>query len=64
MSLTSFRVRVSSSNRHFLCDKIKRDFGYKPQYSMQQALQRTLASFAHLRNPNAAAAAPTGRKAK
>lgn len=61
VDLTRFRILVSTRNRHFSCAKAKRDLGYKPTVSVDEGLRRTLAHFAHLRNP---AAASDGRKAK
>lgn len=49
-SLTPLAIRLSSSNRTFSCAKAKRDFGYRPLTSMDEALRRTLAAFTKLRN--------------
>lgn len=65
---TPFRVTLTASNRTFSCAAAKRDFGYTPQVSMEEALKRTLQHFDHLhaRHQQPAAngeAAPAGKKA-
>lgn len=45
------RILIATTNRTFKSERAKRDFGYKPDVSMAEALKRTLASFQHLRNP-------------
>ena len=58
---TPFRIIVASSNRTFSCSRAKKDLGYRPAVSMDDALQRTLKHFAHLR-ADAAAATPKKKK--
>ena len=45
---TPFRIALAAANRTFSCAAAKRDFGYVPQVSMDDALRRTLKHFAHL----------------
>jgi hypothetical protein len=49
------RIKISTVNRVFCADKATRDFGYAPLLSMEEALGKTLASFAHLHAPEAGA---------
>lgn len=46
---TPFRITVASSNRTFDCGRAKKELGYRPAVSMDEALQRTLKHFAHLK---------------
>jgi nucleoside-diphosphate-sugar epimerase len=49
---TPFRIIVASSNRTFSCARAKKDLGYRPAVSMDEALERTLTHFAHLKKDN------------
>lgn len=46
--LTPFRIAVSAVNRTFSCERAKKDLGYVPKTSMQEALTQTLVYFKHL----------------
>lgn len=46
---TPFRIKVASVNRTFDCSRAKRDFSYHPAVSMDEALERTLKYFDHLK---------------
>ena len=46
--LTPMRVRVSSVERTYTCEKAKRLLGYAPKVNMKTAVSRTLESFPHL----------------
>ncbi len=48
VDLTPFRIAVSSVNRTFSCARARKDLGYVPRTSMQDALARTLEYFEHL----------------
>jgi hypothetical protein len=50
---TVFRVRVVTRQRAFSCDKARRLLGYVPAVPLREAVSRTVAHFAHLRNPDA-----------
>jgi nucleoside-diphosphate-sugar epimerase len=50
-SFSRERVRLLTCHRTFSCDKAKRDFGYVPQVSMDEALDRTIASYPELAAP-------------
>lgn len=56
---TRNRIKIAASNRRFNISRAKNDLGYRPEVDMNEALQRTLKSFEHLRNPQ-----PAGGKAK
>ena len=58
---TPFRITVASSNRTFDCSRAKQELGYRPAVSMDDALQRTLKHFAHLRADVAPASAADGK---
>lgn len=58
---TPFRITVASSNRTFDCGRAKRELGYRPTVSIDEALERTLKHFAHLK---ADAGPNTGGKSK
>ena len=49
---TPFRITVASSNRTFSCARAMKELGYRPLVSMDEALQRTLAYFKHLKKKN------------
>jgi sterol-4alpha-carboxylate 3-dehydrogenase (decarboxylating) len=46
---TRNRIKIAASNRQFDISRAKRDLGYLPKVSMEEALQRTVNSFQHLR---------------
>jgi len=46
---TRNRIKIAASNRRFDISRAKRDLGYQPKVSMEEALQRTVKSFEHLR---------------
>ncbi len=43
------RILLASTERTFSCARAKKDFGYVPRVSLKDAIDRTLASFQHLR---------------
>lgn len=47
---TRNRLKIVASNRRFDISRAKHDLGYRPAISMDEALQRTIKSFEHLRN--------------
>ncbi|KAK9266064.1 hypothetical protein L1049_017882 [Liquidambar formosana] len=47
--LTPSRVRLLSCSRTFNCSKAKERLGYTPIVSLQEGLERTIESYAHLR---------------
>lgn len=47
---TRNRIKIAASNRRFNISRAKNDLGYRPHVDMDEALQRTLKSFEHLRN--------------
>lgn len=51
---TRNRIRIAASNRRFNISRAKNDLGYSPDVSMDEALQRTLKSFEHLRKDKSA----------
>jgi nucleoside-diphosphate-sugar epimerase len=51
---TRNRIKIAASNRRFNISRAKNDLGYHPDVSMDEALQRTLRSFEHLRNKKSA----------
>jgi sterol-4alpha-carboxylate 3-dehydrogenase (decarboxylating) len=51
---TRNRIRIAASNRRFNISRAKNDLGYSPDVSMDEALQRTLKSFEHLRKGRSA----------
>jgi nucleoside-diphosphate-sugar epimerase len=51
---TRNRIRIAASNRRFNISRAKNDLGYEPGVTMDEALQRTLKSFEHLRNSKSA----------
>ena len=42
---TPFRMTLAAVNRTFDCTAARKDFGYVPQVSVKEGLQRTLAHF-------------------
>ncbi len=58
---TPFRIIVASSNRTFSCARAKKELGYHPAVSMDEALDRTLKHFAHLKK-DAAESTPQKKK--
>lgn len=44
------RVALLTSHRKISCAKAKKDFGYKPQVSMEEGMQRTVEHFQYLAN--------------
>ncbi len=52
-TLTPFRVTFAGAHRYFDISRAKRHLGYKPPVSLDDAMRLTLASFAHMRNPDA-----------
>jgi sterol-4alpha-carboxylate 3-dehydrogenase (decarboxylating) len=47
---TPFRVAVSATNRTFSCKRAKKDLGYVPRVTTEQALEKTFVFFKHLKN--------------
>lgn len=61
------RILIATTDRSFSCAKAERDFGYKPQVPLEQALVLTLRTFQHLRAgapPTPPPAAANGAAAK
>jgi len=50
--LTPSRIRLSVAHRNVSCEKAKLKLGYIPEYSMDEALAKTVEHFAHLRKDN------------
>ena len=55
---TPARIRLATVSRTFSCEAAKRDLGYVPEVSMDEALRRTIKYFDHLKKP-----ADVGKKA-
>eukprot|EP01104_Vermistella_antarctica_P011758 TRINITY_DN331_c1_g3_i1.p1 TRINITY_DN331_c1_g3~~TRINITY_DN331_c1_g3_i1.p1 ORF type:complete len:353 (-),score=62.54 TRINITY_DN331_c1_g3_i1:358-1416(-) len=51
-TFTYFRIVNCGANRHFSCEKAKRDLGYAPLVSLQEGMRRTAEYFQFERNPN------------
>ncbi len=49
LDFTPFRLAVSTTNRTFSCERAKKDLGYVPAVSLEDALDRTCKYFDHLR---------------
>ena len=47
-SLSRARVRLLTTSRTFSCAKAKRDFGYEPQFDMEEAATKTIEYFKRL----------------
>lgn len=45
--MTPFRALVASTNRVFSCEAAKKELGYKPMISYEDAIKRTLKYFSH-----------------
>lgn len=60
--LSPLKVTLASSNRTFSCAKAKRDFGYRVETDMDEALKRTLASFSGLQNVEGKGRGKNGKK--
>lgn len=56
------RIYLSTTSRTFSCAAAKRDLGYAPIWSIRDAMQRTLASFGHLRAEGTSAASVIEKK--
>lgn len=50
VTFTPMRVALISGHHYYSCERAKREFNYQPLVSMNEAVERTLKSFAHLRN--------------
>ncbi len=49
LDFTPFRLAVSTTNRTFSCKRAKKDLGYVPAVSLEEALDQTFKYFDHLR---------------
>lgn len=47
---TVFRVKIVTRQRAFSCEKAKKQLGYVPAVSLEDAIKRTVKHFEHLRN--------------
>ena len=62
---TPMRITISAATRRLDCGAAKRELGYAPRVSVDEGLARTVAAFAHLAAPGAAAAVSAkGRRAR
>ncbi|XP_064405536.1 sterol-4-alpha-carboxylate 3-dehydrogenase, decarboxylating-like [Halichondria panicea] len=48
-TFTPMRVALAATHHYYSCDRAKRDFGYKPLVSFDEALTKSLEHFSHLR---------------
>ena len=46
---TPMRIRIAKATRKLSCARARQDLGYVPKVSIDEALARTVAHFAHLR---------------
>ena len=46
---TPMRIRIAKATRKLSCARARRDLGYVPKVSIDEALGRTVVYFAHLR---------------
>ena len=49
-TFTPLKVALAGTHHYYSCARAKKDMGYKPLVSMDEAIERTLTSFQHLRN--------------
>lgn len=49
-TFTRHRIMLLTTHRKLSCEKAKKDFGYKPQVSMEEGIRRTIEHFKHLAN--------------
>ncbi|XP_014675961.1 PREDICTED: sterol-4-alpha-carboxylate 3-dehydrogenase, decarboxylating-like [Priapulus caudatus] len=50
LTFTPSRVALIATHHFYSCEAAKRDLGYRPLVPMNEAIERTLESFTHLRN--------------
>ena len=48
---TTTRIRIAACNRRFNISRAKKELNYKPAVDVATGLQRTIASFSHLKAP-------------
>ncbi|KAM9128078.1 sterol-4-alpha-carboxylate 3-dehydrogenase, decarboxylating isoform 2-T2 [Pangshura tecta] len=48
-TFTPMRVALAGTYHYYSCKRAKRDMGYKPVVSLDEAVERTIQSFSHLR---------------
>ena len=49
-TFTPMTVSLAGTHHFYNCDRAKKDFGYKPIVSLDEAIQKTVESFPQLRN--------------
>lgn len=52
-TFTPMRVALAGTFHYYSCERAKRDMGYKPVVSLDEAIDRTLQSYPHLRRVKA-----------
>uniref|UniRef100_A0A8C9L9I6 NAD(P) dependent steroid dehydrogenase-like n=1 Tax=Pavo cristatus TaxID=9049 RepID=A0A8C9L9I6_PAVCR len=52
-TFTPMRVALAGTFHYYSCERAKRDMGYKPVVSLDEAIDRTLQSYPHLRRAKA-----------
>lgn len=52
-TFTPMRVALAGTFHYYSCERAKRDMGYKPVVSLDEAIDRTLQSYPHLRQAKA-----------
>ncbi|XP_075428793.1 sterol-4-alpha-carboxylate 3-dehydrogenase, decarboxylating isoform X2 [Ascaphus truei] len=48
-TFTPMRVALAGTYHYYSCERAKKDMGYKPVVSLDQAVERTIKSYSHLR---------------
>eukprot|EP00079_Xenopus_tropicalis_P028914 XP_012823946.1 PREDICTED: sterol-4-alpha-carboxylate 3-dehydrogenase, decarboxylating isoform X1 [Xenopus tropicalis] len=48
-TFTPMRVALAGTYHYYSCERAKKDMGYKPVVTLDQALERTIQSYSHLR---------------
>lgn len=52
-TFTPMRVALAGTFHYYSCERAKRDMGYKPVVNLDEAIDRTLQSYPHLRRAKA-----------
>jgi sterol-4alpha-carboxylate 3-dehydrogenase (decarboxylating) len=48
-TFTPMKVALAGTHHYYSCSRAKQELGYKPVVSLDEAIQKTLESFSHLR---------------
>ncbi|GFN83796.1 sterol-4-alpha-carboxylate 3-dehydrogenase [Plakobranchus ocellatus] len=52
-SLSPMKVALAGTDHFYNCERAKKELGYRPVYTLDQALKLTIEAYPHLKNPNA-----------